>query len=319
MISLKDQSDLRSESGLKIVKVHVKKNDAVKKGQVLITYDNEDARQQLLDEETRLKKQQLNREVLKEQFMEAQRSGDEEAIRRAKRDLDNDQLDFEMATRKINYLRKNLTEQSSLKAPFAGKVGAVNAEDGMRVPQGQAVFTLIKAGSPFEFSFQINEEEAGLLQVEETVPVTIQVQGGKPLRVDGVIKEIEATSGGDGSAMKGGMKEDQLQKKIVVAIAADNNLQGGEQASLQIEKKTAEQGLVIRKELLKKDGTGSYVFVVREKKSSLGNSYFVQKAYVTVGEEVGDECLILKGLRPQDDLIAETSEPLQEGNRIRIR
>jgi len=324
----KETLDLVSESGWKVSKVHVKKDEQVKKGQILITFDSEDLQQQLMDAEDLLKKQDLNREVLKEQFIAAQQSGSEEAIRKAERDLESDRLDRNIARRKIEKMRKELSANRTLKAPFDGRVAEIKVKDGMNFPQGQPVLQLVRNGDEFQFSFTADSDSADLLQIDEQV--VVDVKGDIHKRIEGTIAGIkDAPSGSGGSGPTGlpgngggsasGSEEGaaQGQKTIVVSVSG-SGLQGGEQASVVLEKSVKEQGMVIRKELIKKDGKGGYVFVVRERKSSLGNTYTAQKVYVTTGDENAEEIIVAGGLSPQDDIIIETSEPLQDGNRVRL-
>ncbi|KOR88002.1 efflux RND transporter periplasmic adaptor subunit [Paenibacillus solani] len=324
LITPRRQIELNSESGWKVEKVHVRNDEQVKKGQVLVTFDGTEAQQQLLDAEDELKKRNLNRELLKEQFMAAQQSGDEEAIGKAKRDLELDQLDWDMAVRKIETLRKDLARKRTLTAPADGKVLNLQAEKDMSVPQGQPVLTLAETGEGFQFTFTVDKDSADLMQKNEKVSVS--VNGDKPWQLEGTVAEIKAASqgsGGGGSESNpdvdngnpdGGVK---AQKTIIVYVSGDG-LQGGELASVYLEKPFQEQGYVINKKWLKKDGTGSYVFVVREKRSSLGNTYTVQKAYVKTGKGNDEEIVVLEGVYPEEDIVTESSEPLQEGNRIRL-
>ncbi len=92
--------------------------------------------QQILDAEDELKKRTLNRELLQERFVAAHQSSDEAEIRKAKRDLELDKLDRDIALRRIETLRKDLERKSTLIAPADGKVANLEAEEGMSVPEG---------------------------------------------------------------------------------------------------------------------------------------------------------------------------------------
>ncbi|UVI27943.1 efflux RND transporter periplasmic adaptor subunit [Paenibacillus spongiae] len=328
MIVPHEQTDLISESGWKVVKVHVGRNKQVKKGQVLITFDGSEAQQQLLDAEDELKKRNLNRETLKEQYIAAKQAGDETAIRKAKRDLETDRLDLEIAQRKIDRMRNELARHRTLTAPFDGKVTDIKAEEGMNVPAEQQVLTVVKAGESYEFPFTADKAAAALLQLGEKVDVVIN--GDSRQRHEGKISEITDTpssgrgggidSPGETGGSKSGSEDSSANgSQTVVVSVSGTGLQGGEKASFALEKQAKEQGLVIGKKLLKHDGTGNYLFVIRENKSSLGNTYTAQKAYVQTGEEIGEEIIILGGISPQEDIIAESSEPLQAGNRVRFQ
>ncbi|WP_239615309.1 efflux RND transporter periplasmic adaptor subunit [Cohnella mopanensis] len=310
------QTEIKSDNGWKVAKVHVRNDEQVKKGQVLITYDGTEAQQQLLDAEDELKKRNLNREVLQEQFVEAERAGDEAMIRKAKRDLELEKLDRDIAMRRIEALRKDLASKRTLTAPADGKVTNFQAEEGTSVPPGQPVLTLVETGEGFQFAFTVDKDSAVLIRKGEKV--SVDVDGDKPLQREGTVAEIKDASQGSGggsvSNPDGGVN---AQKTIIVYVSGDG-LQGGESASVNWEKPFEEQGIVINKKWLKKDGNGSYVFVVREKRSSLGNTYTVQKAYVVTGKGNDEEIVVLGGVFPEEDIVTDSSEPLQQGNRVRL-
>ncbi|WP_374017395.1 efflux RND transporter periplasmic adaptor subunit [Paenibacillus thiaminolyticus] len=317
----REQVELTSEGGSEVTKVHVELHEEVKKGQNLVTFDTTDAQQQVLDADADLKKRYLNQEVLQEQYIAALRSGDTDALRKSKRDLDIDQLDLDMAKRKLDKLRKNVTKKGTIIAPFDGIIAKLEAKPGMIPAQGQALVTVVQRGAGYQFSFAIEEGAANLLQLDEEVSVL--VKGSSDQRLKGRIVEIQdaATSDKSNGALSGASSEGETagaaKKTVVVAVSGDK-LHSGEKASVNLEK-TSDPGLVINKHIVKKDGTGSYVLVVNTNQSSLGNTYTVRKAYISTGDENADEIIVLKGLTTRDDIIAESSEPLQEGNQIRLQ
>ncbi|SFE81504.1 HlyD family secretion protein [Paenibacillus algorifonticola] len=248
-------------------------------------------------------------------------------IRKAVRDLKSWQLDRDIGQRTIDQMRKELSRNRTLKAPFEGVVANLQAEEGTNMAPGQILLELIKTEEGFQFSFTTDEESASLLQNNEKV--TVDVKGEKNWQLEGKIAEIKDVSqgsggesngnlGAEGGALNGNGEEGADRRKAVVVFVSGDSLQGGEAASVAVEKKAEQQGLVIRKERLKKDEKGSYVLVVRENKNSLGNIYTVHKAYVKTGDWNEEEIIVLDGLFAKDDIIAETSEPLQEDNRIRL-
>ncbi|MCQ6563467.1 efflux RND transporter periplasmic adaptor subunit [Paenibacillus mendelii] len=309
VLTPRKQVDLVNESGSKILKVHVKENEKVKKGQKLVTFDSSELGEQLYQEEMALKKQKLNREVLKENLMNAVRDGDEQAIVKAERDLELDNMDLEMAQRKLNKLRKEKADKQSLSAPFDGKITKVTAEDSMNASQGGAILTLMDSGKGFEFLFAVDSGNTALFEIGSKVSVRL-VKDNK--LVNGTIQEIKTVSKENSEE-----SPDESSYQVVVSVT-DDGLQGGEQVSLDIKKESNEKGFVLPKKWVHKDATGSYVYVVEEKKSSLGNTFNARKAYIVTGDSTEDEVVAVSGLSRLDEIIIESSEPLQEGNRIRI-
>lgn len=312
VLTPRKQVDLANESGSKILKVHVKENDEVKKGQKLVTFDSSDLDEQLYQEETTLKKQKLNREVLKESLVNAMRDGDEQAIVKAKRDLELDNMDLELAQRKLNKLRKEKADKQTLTAPFDGKITKITAEDSMNASKGGTILTLMDSGEGFEFLFAVESGNTALFEIGSKVSVRLVKDNQL---VNGTIQEIKTIK----TASKENSEDssDESGYQVVVSVS-DDGLQGGEQVSLDIKKESNEKGYVLPKKWVHKDTTGSYVYVVEEKKSSLGNTFNARKAYIITGDSTEDEVVAVSGLSPDDEIIIESSEPLQEGNRIRV-
>ncbi len=190
------------------------------------------------------------------------------------------------------------------------------------------MLTLVKAGEGFQFTFTVDKESADLMRKGENV--TVNVDEVKRRQIEGTIAEIKTASQGSGSGGSGskpdtdnGMQDggangsSKAQKTIVVHVP-QGGLQGGESASINLEKPFEDQGIVINKKWLKKDSSGSYVFVVRENRSSIGNTYTVQKAYVKTGKGNDEEIVVLGGVYLEEEIVAESSEPLQNGNRVRL-
>ncbi|WP_019422217.1 efflux RND transporter periplasmic adaptor subunit [Paenibacillus sp. OSY-SE] len=319
-VTYREQDDLVSESGTKVTKVHINKNDKVKKGQVLLTFDNSAVEQQLLDEQDGLKRLQLDVDMQREQYIGAQREGDEETVRQVKRELEKQQLSVNAQQRKIDNLRSDLSKKYKITAPYNGRVLDIKVKEGAIVPTGSTVLTIAKPEEGFLLSFPADANSSTFLQTGEIVKVN--VKGEKQRTVEGTITEIKEGSAPDNNGNQGEMgvrddKQEDSKKTIVLSMKGDD-LKGGEEASVHIDKPFKQQGMVLRKEIIKKDSTGSYVYVIREKKSPLGNTYSVQKTYVKTGDETKEETIILSGLHPNADIVVETSEPLQEGNRVRL-
>lgn len=313
------QIDLTSDSGWKIRKVHVGEKDRVKKGQILVTFDSSVGERQREDAELQVRRFELNMELLQQQYISAQMTGDADAMGKAERDLKSGRLELEAAQAKVHQLQEENSAKRTLTAPFDGRIASIDAEEGMAVPPGQKLITLIKSGEGFAFSFSVLADAAARLDLNEEIPVV--VHGEQDKTVKGKVVDIKAASGGTGFSDQGPGQAEQgpggeSERRTITIAVPQSGLEGGEKVSVDTEKPAAEQGLVISKKWLRQDADGTYVFVVREERSALGNTYTVHKAYVATGDEVGDEIAILRGLWQEDEVIAESSDPLQEGDRV---
>lgn len=84
-----------------------------------------------------------------------------------------------------------------------------------------------------------------------------------------------------------------------------------------MEKKSGRAELTIPKDVVQTDNNGKYVYVVEEKKGPLGNQFTVQKRYVTLGKTDASKQVILNGLLGDERIVTESSDPLNEGERVR--
>jgi len=331
----KERKDVMSDTGFEIAGVRVKEGDKVKRGQVLFTLDTTDLSDQIADERTRLQQASLGTKALQQAFIDAQLSGDPVLIDKVKRDLENDRLTRTLSERKIARMEKERKEKSEVTAPFDGIVKKVDARKGDTATAGKGLATVMNTSAGYQFSFTVPESEASILSVDESITVRVKQSQGKEMNVKGKVTDISDASagsddGGGGTGMTAGApkkeggsdsssQEDSGPKMKVTIELNDPKLYGGESVSVAKSKPLGEKGMVITKDRIKQDADGPYLLIIRTEKSPLGNSYVVQKARVRLGEESKDQVIIAQGLNSDDDLIVESSEPLQEGNEVRVK
>ncbi|WP_152396159.1 efflux RND transporter periplasmic adaptor subunit [Paenibacillus guangzhouensis] len=333
----KEKADVMSDTGFEITDMRVKEGDHVKRGQVLFTLDATDLKDQIADERTRLQQAGLGTKALQQAFIDAQLTGDPVAIDKAKRDLENDRLNRILSERKIARMEKELVEKSRIKAPFDGVIQKVNAKKGDTAAAGKALASVMNTSAGYQFSFTVSEGEASILAVDEKIAVRVKQPGGKEISIQGKVSDMSdasSSSGDAGNAGSGitlggskgdsggagqGSQEDSGSKMKITIEVNDPKLHGGESVSVSKSKSLGEKGIVISKDRLKKDADGSYLLIVRTKKSPLGNSYVAEKARVRLGAETKDKVIVAQGLNSDDDIIVETSEPLQDGNEVRVK
>lgn len=107
--------------------------------------------------------------------------------------------------------------------------------------------------------------------------------------------------------------------QTVLAIAVQGEgLRGGENASFSYTKPNVKETLLVPNVAVKEDAQGKYVLAVQENKGPLGNTFTVRKSYFHALDSNDLETAVERGLAPDTKLITESSEPLQEGNRVRL-
>jgi len=321
----KEEAELKNNNGLGVREVLVQEGDAVKKGQTLIVFDTTEAERQLQDEEARLRKQRLALEKAQDSYIVARQNGDEIAVREAERSLESGRLDIGMQERAISALRDKMAKQSKLAAPFEGIVTQLSADADLPPSPGQLLLRISNRDKGFKLEIDMAESSANLLKPGDPVPIRLEGEGGKALQAEGQVSDIAmAEQGGEGKGVSlaaGSGKEpgagDRPRKKLVITVQGEQ-LQSGGRARLSVVKAADKETLLIPNGVIKEDAAGSFVYTVVENKGTLGNTFTVNKAYITKGEANDKETAVARGLSPGDRIVSESSEPLQDGNRVRL-
>ncbi|GIP19980.1 HlyD family efflux transporter periplasmic adaptor subunit [Paenibacillus sp. J22TS3] len=316
------EARLTNSSGWKVQKILVKEGDRVKKGQKLIQYDSKAAERELQDELSNLDKQNIELQRLQDQFIQSATEGDEFKIRAAKRDIEAHKLDQTVQERKINGLKEQLNSQKELTAPFNGVITKVSAIKGMA---GGGEPDVVISNSTLGYQFDISLDGPLLsilgLSIGEKLEVEISTaQEPKPRMSQGTITEMRSAEPRAQSQADAGTDSTlTIPQKILSIKVVDSSLQGGEQALIKLEKKSSKEGFKVSPGAIRKEREGMYMFKVEEQVGALGNVFVARKVRLTSVETNGRETMVQsEGLYDDDKIILESSEPLQDGNRIRL-
>lgn len=320
----KESVRMTNPAGWSVLNVLVKRGDAVTKGQVLATFDTRLAARSLEDEQARLAQLKLVMEQTEDQYISAQHQGDELASRQAKRDLENARLNIGIQEHRIQSLQEELERGKEIKAPYDGIVLEANDGEGLTGAMGELVAVIANMSKGFLLSLNVSSDQASLLTKGEQLQLV--VKGGEMKVVEGEIAEIgesvvAAGMGGvrsaAGAASQGSDVLDGTARRVVISVL-DDSLKGGEEASVLQERPSGQEAVLISNGAIHEDRMGKYVYVLKESRSPLGNTYSVRKTAVTTGGSNGKETAVLQGLSIVDQAIVESGEPLQEGDQVRI-
>lgn len=310
----------------KVMKVLVKEGDRVKKGQQLIIYDSTTAERELADQLAYLEKQKIELQNVQDQFIQLNAEGDEFKIRSARRNIDTLKLDLGVQERKISELRDRLTNQREMVAPFDGIIHKLNAmEGGTSGGEPDALISNSSLGYRLDIS-----ADAALLsslgisigdKLEVKVHTAADTEQAQQIRmIDGTIDEIIPAGPLVGSSSGESGLPPTIPQKTLRLRLADPELKGGEKAEVKWEKRSQQEGLVLSNEAIHEDSEGTFVYKIDEMRGPLGNSYAARKVRIQSSEASGKRTRIRADNLYVDDLIImESSEPLQDGNRVRLQ
>lgn len=304
---------LTNSTGWKVKSVEVKEGEVVKKGQKLVIYDSTDAEQQILDEQASLQKLKLAMEELQSSYIEAVQSGDEMSIRIAKRVIETSKIDLGVQQRKIQKSEDHLTNNRELVAPFDGIVTQVNATDGLISSNGGADVRISNGSLGFELLAPA--VIADLVEIGETLDV--QVNGKDVKQVEGQIAEIQDTNSIDTGSVGNGKTLNSLMKNILVKVQ-DESLKGGDRVQMELTKPTSDDTILISNKAIHEDGSGKYILKIEERSGPLGNTYYIRRTSITVADSNEQVSAVTQGLFEGEQIILESSDPLQDGDKVRM-
>lgn len=315
VLKWREETELRDVSGWKVKEVAVKKGDVVQKGQTLITYDSKDIEQQIQDEQGSLDKLQLSTAGLQYALKEAMRDGDEKTINDATIAYKSHEIDLETQQRRIQRLQDSLEENSKLVAPFAGIVTQVNAMEGFPSSGTDIMVSNQNLGLMLELSLPA----AAITLHKVGDELDVQVNGKEARRMKGQIESIQDDDpviSDIGERTTENSNSTVPMKKLILSIQ-DPEAKEGEAVQVDLIQ-TLEDVILVPNEAIHDEGGKKYVFGIEEKDGPLGNAFYVHKVYITVDDANASLSAVTGGLFDQQSIIIESSEPLQEGDKIRM-
>lgn len=315
IVKWRETAALSGAAGGKVEKVHAKEGKTVKKGAILVVYNQRTLQRQIEDEETQLSQLMLTLKEHQNSYKEASISDDEKTIVKAKNDMKRTQIDIDVQRRKVQRLQEDLQENSTLIAPFDGIVTKVNAVEGLE-SKGEESDVII-ANSKLGFEFEFTAPATLIDDLEKGARLNVRLGGSNARQVEGSIEDIKDTEQPLSEPENGGNTPAYTtpMKQLVIAIK-DKELKGGEPAETQLIK-TVNDLILVPNEAIHKEGDKSYVFGVEERNGPLGNSFVVKKTYITIMDSNENQSAV-DGLMEHQPIIVESAAPLQEGDKIRL-
>ena len=308
----------------RVSKIYVKEGSYVHKGQMLLTYDSSSAEQELQDEIAHLEKQKIELQTYQDQYIQSATSeGDDMKLRAATREIQTRRLDLGIQTRKINELKKKLEQQKEIKAPFDGIVTKINAVTGV-VSSGAADIILANSSRGYQLDITIDAEllDSLAISIGEKMPVLIKgdkankSQEFQALIMDIVDNERRSAAADDPVTNA----KSTIAQKTVRLQMVNSALKGGEEGRVHITKRSREEGILVSNKAIHREREGLYIYAAEEQLGPLGNVFLARKIPVTSSESNDKVTLITSGnVFEQTLIIVDSSEPLQDGNRIRLQ
>ncbi|HSV59706.1 MAG TPA: efflux RND transporter periplasmic adaptor subunit [Variovorax sp.] len=294
--------DLRPQITNTVREVHVKEGQFVKAGQLLFSLDERADQANLAKARAQQLKDEATLADLERQYKRNQELLAQNFISKSAADATLSQLEAQRAAVAADRAAVQAAQvalgYSTLRAPIAGRIGAVNIYPGSLVQPGGSLLTITQL-DPIAVSFPVPEDKLQDLLAAARGQTTVQaiVPGRKPLqgRLDFVDNTVDPQIG--------------TVRAKAVFDNADQSLWPGQFVETQVTVRTLKDVTVIPAAAVMLLADGSSVYVVDGQNTATRRK--VEPLY-TFGTQVA-----VKGLEPGEQVVLEGKQNVRQGGKVR--
>ncbi|PEY37128.1 RND transporter [Bacillus cereus] len=248
----------------------------------------------------------------------------ETSIQGLKTIVESKKIEISTQERKIKNLKEELEMNKKLMAPFDGVVTKINAKKDQPSVKEEGDVILSNESKGYKVELQVPSDLAMHLKVGDKIEMKRNAKS-----LEGELVEIQNIAGNENErpkeqgGQKGEQKDEQTpvtpqqQKRLLVKVQGEE-LKKGELVEAKLTKKLT-KGVLIPNRVIERGPTGPFVYTIEEKKGPLGNAFYITESRITVGESNGQETLVLEGVVEKDQIVSKSSEPLQKGERVKVK
>jgi membrane fusion protein (multidrug efflux system) len=279
--------DITAKSTNRVVALHLREGEFVKKGAVLVEFDGTEARANLAAAEALARDTQSQYERGKRLFQIKALS--ESDIVQLEAKMLNSRSAVEAAQARVN--------DTVISAPFGGRIGLRNTSVGSLVTPGQVITTL---------------DDIDVIKLDFAVPETFltAIKNGEFLDARSSAYPDEVFRGRVDSIAT---RVDPVSRSVVVRALLDNRqhrLKPGMFMTVRL-KQAATRTVVVPEQALMPENDAQFVYVL--------NGDVAHKVALQLGRRRPGQVEVLKGLGAGDVVVVEGGEKLREGAKVQAR
>jgi membrane fusion protein (multidrug efflux system) len=285
-------ADLAAQASGVVDKIHIDSGAEVAAGAVLLTLKPN-------DDPAKLAQLQAQAELAAVTLKRDQEQLAAEAISQATVDADVSNL---KSARAQVAAQQALIEEKTVRAPFAGKLGLRQVDEGQYLSAGTTVVTL-QALDPIYIDFYVPQQTLRSLQTGQSVSATVDTYPGA--RFAGTIASINS-------------KVDAASRNIQVRASfanADRRLLPGMYANVEIDNGDATQQITLPQAAVTYNPYGDTVYLVQKGATDdKGNARLTAlQRFVKLGATRGDQIAVLSGVAAGDEVVTAGQMKLRNG------
>lgn len=203
--------------------------------------------------------------------------------------------------------QRALIDEKTVRAPFAGKLGLRQVDEGQYLAAGTTVVTL-QALDPIFIDFYVPQQALGILRNGQVVSANVDTYPG--VTFPGKVVSISS-------------KVDTASRNVQIRASfanADRRLVPGMYATVEIDNGDATQHVTLPQTAITYNPYGDTVFVVQKNGTDdKGNPRLTAvQRFVKVGETRGDQVAITEGVAAGDEIVTAGQVKLRSGASILV-
>jgi membrane fusion protein (multidrug efflux system) len=208
-------------------------------------------------------------------------------------EVDRARAERDVALAEIDRI-KAIIARKTIRAPFRSRIGLSDVHPGQYLSEGTEITTLQGVESSAHVDFTVAQNVAAGLRVHDSVVVTV--------------RDVPATA----RIVAVDARVDPITRNALVRARMKGDLLAGPGASVRVQVPVGAvtDAVVVPVSALRKGPGGDHVFVIAPDDSGKARAHVRP---VQAGEVLGDEVLILSGLKPGEQVAASGAFKLREG------
>lgn len=226
--------------------------------------------------------------------LETTKENKEVSLNKQKKDIESLKYDIQIQQLKISQLK----DEEVLTSPYDGIVKEIYYENSELAFDDKPFCLIVNPKKGFSFSADIQEEDESLVAIGDPLSISLKSKG----------KTINAT-------IKRIITKDNNKKFI--ADIDETEFLGEEKFRYRIIKKSKTFHTLVPNTALGKDNSGNFIFIVKEREGAFGKEHYVEKQYLSIGDNDNQNTVIIDGLDNRASIVYDFSKPIYENSRVR--
>jgi len=300
-----EDAQLNAEVSARVRLIKADLGDRVKKGQALILLDSSAYRLAWKSAAAQLADTRTMADLSRDQYQRAQKLAQkghlsQEEFDRARSNADSFAAKVRLAEVNLDAAKRNLAE-TTIRAPFAGRISARTAGVGELVAPGAPIISVVK-DSIVKIDLALSETQIKLVQKGMVAVVKVPAIVGRTFAGRATRIGVAAVAGSGAFPVR------------IEIENGDGALLSGMRATVEVELERVEDSVVITRDEVVKQGERHIVFVA----VGSGDQSVAQAKPVVLGSRDGQRVRVVEGLEPGELLVVVGQSSIKDGSKLAI-